>query len=105
MKFLAQSVRSPTLSERPYIFFLRVLLTTSGIAQTKPRESAQYHQLVLFLLQLYMKHERNEGFAPLFDHRTLLGDYIGKLREYRSHEEKGRSFFEDFNIGGIMRVV
>ena len=43
VKFLAQSVRSPALSERPYIFFLRVLLTNSGIAQTKPRESAQYH--------------------------------------------------------------
>jgi hypothetical protein len=106
VKFLAQSVRSPALSERPYIFFLRVLLTTTGIAQTKPRESAQYHQLLLFLLQLYMKHERSEGFAaPLFDHRTLLGDYIGKLREYRSHEEKGRSFYEDFNIAGIMRVI
>lgn len=53
-----------------------------------------------------MKHERKEGFpAQLFDHRTLLGEYIGKLRDYRSNEEKGRSFFEDHNIGGIMRVV
>ena len=58
------------------------------------------------LLQLYMKNERKEGFtAPLFDHRTLLGEYIGKLREYRSNEEKGRSFFQDHNIGDIMRVV
>jgi hypothetical protein len=53
-----------------------------------------------------MKHERKEGFTgPLFDHRTLLGEYIGKLREYRSNEEKRRSFFEDNNIGDIMRVV
>jgi hypothetical protein len=53
-----------------------------------------------------MKHEKKEGFAaPLFDHRTLLGEYIGKLKDYRSNEEKGRSFFEDYNIGGIMRVV
>jgi hypothetical protein len=49
-----------------------------------------------------MIYKRKEGFAaPLFDHRTLLGDYIGKLREYRSNEEKGRLFLEYHNIGDI----
>ena len=28
-----------------------------------------------------------------------------KLRNYRSHEEKGRSFYEDFNIGGLMKII
>ena len=84
--FFQDNVFKPNLEkyeqvlERPYIFFLRFLLTTSGIAQTKPRESAQYHQLLLFLFQLYMKYERREGFtAPLFDHLTLLNELLREV--------------------------
>jgi len=42
---------------------------------------------------------------PLFDHKLLLVEYVQKLRKYKSHEEKGRSFYEDYNIGGMLKVI
>ena len=42
---------------------------------------------------------------PLFDHKTLLTEYAHKIRNYRSHEEKGKSFYEDYNIAGQLRVI
>lgn len=55
---------------------------------------------------MYLKEEsKNPHMLPLFDHKTLLAQYIEKLRKYKSHEEKGRSFYEDYNIGGMLKVM
>jgi hypothetical protein len=43
LKFIAESVRSETLNEQPYIFFLRVLLTRNHITKGKARESQQFY--------------------------------------------------------------
>jgi hypothetical protein len=53
---------------------------------------------------MYLKEEAQLP-RPLFDHKTLLTDYIKKLKDYRSHEEKGKSFYEDYNIAGQLRVI
>jgi hypothetical protein len=43
LKFIAESVRSETLNEQPYIFFLKVLLTRNHISMGKARESQQFY--------------------------------------------------------------
>jgi hypothetical protein len=53
-----------------------------------------------------MKEEmKDPHLKPVCDHKTLLNEYAGKLRSYRSNEEKARSFFEDYNIGGLVRII
>ena len=56
---------------------------------------------------MYLKEEQKDpvNFRPLFDHKSLLIEYVQKLRNYRSHEEKGKAFYEDYNLAGMFRVI
>lgn len=50
LKFISESVRSQALTEQPYIFFLRVLLSQNDMTKGKPRESQHFYQLLIALL-------------------------------------------------------
>ncbi len=58
LKFMAESVKSHTLTEQPFMFLLKVLLQINDVTANKAKESAQYYQLLHALIGQYLKSIR-----------------------------------------------
>lgn len=93
------------------MFFLRVLLQSNDVTIKKShKDSSQYYQLLLALLNMYLKSIRRgeatsiEGQAAPINIRDLLNHYIRKLIDYKSMEEKGK-IMEDNNLSGYLKII
>jgi len=66
----------------------------------------QYYQLLIHLLQFYLKEEKKHPeMPPLFNHKEVLNEYVKKMIKYKSHEEKGKTLSEDHNMSGYMKII
>ena len=58
IKVICESVGTQSLTDKPFIYFLRIMLTQVSITDNKSKESKQFYQLLSYLLQLYLYAKR-----------------------------------------------
>lgn len=58
IKVICESVGTQSLTDKPFIYFLRIMLTQVSITDNKSKESKQFYQLLSYLLQLYLDAKR-----------------------------------------------
>lgn len=59
IKFIADSVKSQNLTDQPYLYFLKLMLSEVRITENKPKESKQFFQLLNHLLHKYFDAKKS----------------------------------------------
>jgi hypothetical protein len=109
IRFIVESVSSPSLSEPPLLFFLRLLMAKLDFVQhnANSRHAKLYFALLKELLPSYLDAQLGPlalQFKEFFDPAELLRDLIARLTTYQPTEKRS-SFLEDCTLIGLIETI